>query len=212
MTERLAPHLFAWEKDYRHRGAVWRGTTNFAPPSLKGRVLELGCGNGKTASALSLQKNIELHAIDSSPTAVKLCNQLVERVGGKAVVREANGLKLDYENGFFDAIVCFHYLGHMPSHERSKAAAEAVRVLKKNGKLFFREFGEKDFRLGKGKEVEPGSFVRGNGILTHYFSQDEVKELFSSLELESIESDEWSVLLRGKKYGREEINAVFKKP
>ncbi|NYZ75226.1 class I SAM-dependent methyltransferase [Candidatus Micrarchaeota archaeon] len=211
MTERRAPHLFAWEKDYRRRGAVWRGTTNFAPPSLKGRVLELGCGNGKTASALSLQKQVELHAVDSSPTAVGLCKQLVERVGGKAVVREANGLQLDYATGFFDAVVCFHYLGHMPSNERNKAVAEATRVLKKNGKLFFREFGTKDFRLGKGKEVEPDTFVRGNGIWTHYFSQEEVRGLFPLLE-ESIEPEQWSILLRGKRYPREEINAVFRKP
>jgi len=208
---KLASYLLAWEKDYRERGAVWRGTTNFAPPALKGRVLELGCGNGKTASALSLQKQVELHAVDSSPTAVKLCRNLVERVGGKAQVKQADGLNLDYADEFFDAVVCFHYLGHLPAAERREAAREACRVLKKGGKLFFKEFGVKDFRFGKGKEVEPNTFARGNGILTHYFSQEEVRALFPWLEPESIESEQWSVLLKDEKYSREQIKAVFKK-
>ncbi|MEW5955433.1 MAG: class I SAM-dependent methyltransferase [Candidatus Micrarchaeota archaeon] len=211
MTNRLLPPLLAWERDYRRRGTVWRGTTNFAPLSLKGRVLELGCGNGKTASALSLRESIELHAVDSSPTAVKLCRELVDRIDGKAVVREANGLKLGYANGFFDAVVCFHYLGHLPVAERLKAVEEACRVLKRGGKLFFKEFGTKDFRFGKGKQVEENTFVRGNGILTHYFSQQEIRGMFPALEPESIEPEEWKVLLRGKEYRREEINAVFRK-
>ncbi|HII38410.1 TPA: class I SAM-dependent methyltransferase, partial [Candidatus Micrarchaeota archaeon] len=208
MGELLAPHLRAWERDYRSRGKVWRGTTGFAPPELKGRVLELGCGNGKTASALSLSKGVELHAIDCSPTAVRLCAELVKRVGGNACVREANGLELPFEDGFFDAVVCFHYAGHLPANERVKAVGEAKRVLKRGGKLFFKEFGASDFRFGKGTQVENATFKRGNGVLTHYFSEEEVHGLFADFHEDSLGHEKWRVFLRGTAFQREEINAV----
>jgi hypothetical protein len=40
--------------------------------------------------------------------------------------------------------------------------------------MFIRVFSIKDFRYGKGKEIEENSFVRGNGIITHYFKDDEL--------------------------------------
>lgn len=207
----LAKHVKAWEKDYKRKGAVWRGTTNLVLDLPKGsRVLELGCGNGKTASALSLQP-MELHAIDVSPTAVKLCAELVRRVGGTADVRVMDGLSLDYPDGFFDAVIAFHYFAHFYADEREQAAKEAQRALRKGGRLYFREFGTRDFRNGKGKKVEDGTFQRGRGIITHYFTVGEAKELLKPLKAETAETEDWTVCLRGENHARQLVKITARK-
>jgi ubiquinone/menaquinone biosynthesis C-methylase UbiE len=122
-----------------------------------------------------------------------------------------DGTSLEYQSGFFDAVFCYHYLAHMPKAEREQAALEAERVLKRGGKLYFKEFGTKDFRVGKGTEVEPNTFKRHGGILTHYFTEEETRKLFAFLQLYSFESEQWRVTLRGKEYPREMLHAIFAK-
>jgi len=211
----LPPHLLAWEHDYRRRGALWRARGDPVPQMQKGwKVLELGCGNGKTTATLSLQPGVELHAIDSSPTAVEMCREYVKQVGGKADLKAMDGLALGWPANHFDAVIAFHYFAHMPAADSEKARAEAARVLKRGGRLFFKEFGTGDFRYGKGTEVEPGTFRRRGGILTHYYMEEEARSLFSSLrlKLEHFEFERWKVLLRGKEYARERIHATYLKP
>ena len=46
-----------------------------------------------------------------------------------------------------------------------------LRVLRPGGEVRFKAFSRADMRFGKGEEVEPGTFIRGAGVLTHYFSR-----------------------------------------
>ena len=46
-------------------------------------------------------------------------------------------------------------------------------------------FGKSDLRFGEGNEVEDSSFLRGNGIMTHYFQEGEIPSLFGNLRLVS---------------------------
>ena len=58
------PDSGPWEEDYTRRGMLWGGLTHNLPdlPS-RSRVLELGCGNGKTLFAM-LQRGWDVTAID----------------------------------------------------------------------------------------------------------------------------------------------------
>ncbi|MGB9577163.1 MAG: class I SAM-dependent methyltransferase [Candidatus Micrarchaeia archaeon] len=204
-------HVTAWERDYFKRGAAWRGTTNFdlnLPPQSK--VLEIGCGNGKNVSALA-RKGFELHAIDSSKSALKLCSDLLKRVEGKATLKLMDARRLEYADEFFDAVFCFHVLGHLLEGERRQAASEAVRVLRKGGTLFFRDFAEGDLRQGKGVKVEERTWRKGNGIITHYFSLQEARNLFPELKQEELRVEEWRVYYHARPWLRREIHARFVK-
>jgi len=48
--------------------------------------------------------------------------------------------------------------------------------------LYLEVFGRGDLRYGEGVQTEPSSFIRGNGILTHYFAEDELLQLFGDLD------------------------------
>ncbi|VVB64391.1 Ubiquinone biosynthesis O-methyltransferase [uncultured archaeon] len=198
----------AWEKDYKSRGRLWGGGLPFLPDlPLDSRVLELGCGNGKTLSA-ALRYPWSLTALDTSDEAVRLGRIAAQE---KADLLVADACLLPFRELAFDAVFAFHVVGHVLHADRETMAAEATRVLKFGGKLFLRDFGMEDMRIGIGEEVEPGTFRRGQGVTTHYFTEDEAENLFSLMEPVTILTHKWKMRVRGKDLLRSEVEAVFQK-
>ena len=166
----------SWEQDYSRRGRVWGGAVHHLPllgPGL--RVLELGCGNGKTFSAL-IEKKCEVVGIDFSSSAAILCRSFSPKnTFGEIALADVRSLP--FRDASFDCVIAFHVIGHLPGAGRIRCALESARVLKSGGALYFSGFSAEDFRAGTGSETEPGTFVRKNGIAMHYFTEDEVPTL-----------------------------------
>ena len=199
-------HLKAWDKDYASRGRLWGGGVKDLPLLPEGSaVLELGCGDGKTLSAMP--GDWKIIALDVSLEAL----QLARRVRGDVNLILADASRLPLQGESFDALFTFHVTGHLLSSGRCALACEAARLLVTGGRLFFRDFSTQDMRAGQGEEVEPGTFQRGEGILTHYFSESEVKELFCDLQPISIGTHCWKLRIKGKDLMRAEVEAVFLK-
>ena len=204
----MDPYQKAWEKDYRTRGRLWGGGLPFLPDlPLDSRVLELGCGNGKTLSA-ALRYPWSIAALDISEEAVRLGRIAAQE---KADLLVADACLLPFRDLAFDAVFAFHVVGHVLHADREKMAAEATRVLKHGGKFFFRDFGVEDMRAGMGEEVEPGTFRRGQGVTTHYFTEYEAEDLFSQMKAVNLFTHKWKVRVRGKDLLRAEVEAVFQK-
>ena len=55
------------------------------------------------------------------------------------------------------------------------------------------DFSTRDFRYGRGEETETGTFTRKNGIVTHYFTNEEVLTLFSGLAVQSLVQHQWEM-------------------
>ena len=200
-----------WEADYRAKGVLYAGAPRAVPDFPDGTViLELGCGNGKTLSALC-RKNRQVVAIDYSPRAVHLARRTEYPDPGPAMA-VADARNTPFRSGSFDVITACHVLGHSPDSGRSAMVRELLRLLRPGGWIWFSDFSTRDFRFGTGQQMEPGTFVRGNGIATHYFSEAEVRGLFSALVPEFLHFDEWTLRVRGTRYPRSEISALFRKP
>ena len=199
-------HLKAWDKDYASRGRLWGGAVMGLPPlPADSTILELGCGDGKTLSALP--RSGKIVALDVSPEALHLARKV--RRDADLILADAICLPLRDES--FDAVFAFHVTGHLLAKGRSALAREAARVLAPGGRLFFRDFCEQDMRAGQGEEVEVGSFLRGGGILTHYFRESEVGELFCDLLPVSIGTHCWKLRVKGETHVRAEVEAIFLK-
>jgi len=189
-----------WDTDYTLRGNRWGGAAAELPPLPAGsRVLECGCGNGKTLAAMKA-RGWKAIGIDISSAAVSLVHMRnCTAVCGDLVA-------LPFPDSSFDAVFCWHVLGHLPASLRPVAAAEMRRVLRPAGSIFFKGFSRNDMRCGKGREVAPYSYLRGDGIVTHYFSDVELREVFGAGELTRVS---WTMRVRGTEYLREELCGVF---
>lgn len=202
-------HLKAWEKDYCTRRRLWGGSAKGMPVlrlPAGSRVLELGCGSGKTLSALDPSWRVV--ALDISAEALDLCRPL-SAAGQRADLMRANVCDLPIRSRSFSAVFAFHLLGHLLEDERQKAAQEIARVLAPGGMLFLREFGRDDFRAGKGAEVEPWTFRRAQGTVTHYFTETEASGLFPGLDQVSLYTHRWKMRVRGEELCRSEVQAAF---
>lgn len=199
-----------WDTDYRKKGRLYGGSPRELPVFPDGaRVLELGCGDGKTLSAM-VHSGWDVTAVDFSPHALSLARSAAQQ-GAGAGLAVADARALPFRDEVFDAVVAVHVLGHSMEADRIRIAEESVRVLLPGGTLFFADFSSRDFRCGTGRETEPGSFVRGNRVLTHYFSGPEVAALFSGCVAESLVQVDWVLRVRGKDYQRSEVVALFSK-
>ena len=151
---------------------------------LEGRVLELGCGNGKTAAVL-VRTADEVVALDFSPKGLEACRNAV--VSPKLELVRGDLRFLPFAQASMDHIVASHVLGHLLEGERVEAMREIVRVLSPGGTLVLRAFSVRDMRCGQGRAIENNTFQRGTGIRNHFFDRDEIRALTFGLEEISLE-------------------------
>lgn len=184
----------AFQSDYERRGRRWAGAVSVPELPSGALILETGCGNGKTLAALGT------HAVglDISPEAVRLASPLAAVCGDIRC--------MPFPDDTFDIIFCRHVLGHLMEPDRKKAAAELFRTLKPTGKIYFSAFSRADFRCGRGTETEPFSYLRGDGLMTHYFSEEETSHLFFGA---AVREETWPLKIRGETFPRAEIRAVI---
>jgi ubiquinone/menaquinone biosynthesis C-methylase UbiE len=201
----------AWDAEYQHRGRLWGGSVPSSPPQKQSsRILELGCGDGKTVSSLA-QSGRCVTAIDSSPCAASLCRKTCPDPKQVAVLI-ADCRKIPFRNESFDRVSASHITGHLSHEERCQLAGEVLRLLTPGGTLSFRDFSTEDFRYGRGRKTEMGTFIRKNGIITHYFTDNEVTALFTGFTVESLVHHRWEMRIRERILPRAEIVAEFTKP
>ncbi len=202
----------AWDKLYEKHGLQFGGSGDAGPLERFLRkdmlVLDAGCGEGKTLDILS--RNAEVVGCDFSRRCLIAFRS---RSDGDRKVNlvECNLTSLPFAREKFDAVACVHSLSHLLLDDRRRAADQCSEALVPGGHLFIEGFGRGDLRFGSGSLVEQGTFVRGNGIMTHYFEEGEMARLFDKLTLISE-----AVVARRVAYGpragrREVIRALFRR-
>jgi ubiquinone/menaquinone biosynthesis C-methylase UbiE len=199
----------AWERGYQRSGRKYGGAPPDLPALLPGaRVLEAGCGDGKSLLAMP-GRGWDIVATDFSREAIRISSghQILRTVG----FIQADARALPFRRESFDAVFLYHLLGHIPVKGRSLVASETERILVPGGAVFLRVFSVRDFRKGSGDLVEPNTYLRGDGVLTHYFLREEVESLFPGLILTAIRDVDWSMKVRGVQLIRSEILAHFRK-
>lgn len=200
----------AWEHDYVSRGQLWGGCHSILPEIPAGsRVLEIGCGNGKIVNSL-VNRSCDITAIDFSQKAVAMSHRIITRYHiGDSLVADARCLP--FRNNAFNIVIASHVFGHMLADDRKTISSETERVLQPGGYLVFSEFSVDDLRMGRGEEVEDATYLRGAGIITHYFTEPEIETLFCALKYKSIITRCWKMRVKGRDMIRAEIVAVFSK-
>jgi ubiquinone/menaquinone biosynthesis C-methylase UbiE len=98
-----------------------------------GRVLDLGCGNGRVALALAAL-GYEVEGLDISPSMVEEARAAAEAAGIDARFRVGDAVKLPYEESELDGVVfSCNGIGHLTGEGKVACLVELVRVLRPGG-------------------------------------------------------------------------------
>ena len=150
-----------------------------------GRILELGCGQGRD-SLFFAKSGFNIEALDYSSSAVKdIINKSKEyKLDNflKAKIFDVRK-KLPYENETFDG--CFSHMLYCMAFsvdEIEKLNNEVNRVLKKGGINIFtvRNTSDDDYNNGihRGEDL-----YENEGFIVHFFSEDKIKRLLRGFKL-----------------------------
>jgi len=210
----MGQYLYAWEKQYRARGRLWTGyySMDWIEKRLhqNSMVLDVGCGNGKTLVPLA-KKKYNAVGLDVSWTALKTLEEVLKSAGAYAKLVLGDMTLFPFHDGCFDAVVCNYVLTHLLDEDRVKGVNEIWRVLKNNGFLFIEVFSTDDFRYGKGKKIGGNSFLRKDGIIYHYFTYDEIKNLLKDFQILELKRIVKGRIIQGVRYNHDIISVTAQK-
>jgi SAM-dependent methyltransferase len=122
---RRCPFLVDWPDENL---AEWFGEGLLAP----GRVLELGCGNGRNASYLA-RLGCRVDAVDFSAQAIERARERAVRTGADVAFQCCSIFDAEFTAQAYDLVYdsgCFH---HVPPHRREGYAELVYRALKPGG-------------------------------------------------------------------------------
>lgn len=152
------------------------------------RVLDLGCGAGRHVKFLA-ENGFEAYGADYSQNGIECSKDLLQRYDLKADLRVSSVDDLDFEDEFFDGVICFGVLYYNDIKTIEKASLEIYRVLKKQGKAFvvLRSLDDYRYKLSSKKnkyealieEKNPKrSAFSEDGMKNYFVDEKEIKRIF----------------------------------
>jgi SAM-dependent methyltransferase len=156
-------------------------------------ILDLGNGTGRHTVYLA-KNGFTVFGLDSSPEAIQATQKWLYEERLTAELKLGNMTeKLPYEEAFFDAAVSIKVINHGDSATVRKIAQEITRVLKQGGLLFVAVATLK-IMAKTWEQIEPNTFIpldgREKGLVHHFFTEEELREIFSGFNVADIHLDE----------------------
>jgi SAM-dependent methyltransferase len=150
------------------------------------RILDYGCGYGRTLSELSQAGYQNLVGVDFSEAMLGRARVAVLR---PELVRN-DGQVFPFQNASFDAVLLFAVLTCIPDgHDQRLLLAEAARVLRPGGLLYLSDLLINDDRRNRERYERDaarfkcyGVFELPEGIVVRHHRKEWIEEITSSLE------------------------------
>ncbi|MGB5933471.1 MAG: methyltransferase domain-containing protein [Anaerolineae bacterium] len=153
------------------------------------RVLDVGCGGGRHLLYLAKQ-GFAVYGTDRSAAGLAISRERLEKEGLKATLRRCDMTEVPFPDEFFDAVLSVYVLHHNRLENIEKAVGEIRRAPKRGGLVFANLSGKGDHKEGKGKKIEPGTYICDSGIEAgmphHFFTRQEVEDLLEGFEIMSL--------------------------
>jgi ubiquinone/menaquinone biosynthesis C-methylase UbiE len=132
-------------KTYDQRRTLWSliksRHLSLVNPKPEQRVLDVGCGTGKTLQLLHEKSRGEVRLHGLEPSSDMLREARVNLHGLGVELSEGFAQKLPYPTNHFDWVISTQVLHHLPLAEKKKMLAEMHRVLKPGGHLVLSDWG-----------------------------------------------------------------------
>ncbi|KAJ1984769.1 Methyltransferase-like protein 6 [Dimargaris verticillata] len=185
-----------WDKFYK------RNTTNFfkdrhwvdrefeelryCEGSDTKKILEVGCGVGNFIfPLLEINPGLFVYACDFSPRAVEMVksNAQYDTTRCHAFVCDltANKLSDTMPPATIDLVSMIFVLSAIPPEKMADAIGNIYQVMAPGGVVLFRDYGIYDaaqLRFKPGSKLDENHYVRQDGTMSYYFTQDQLEVLF----------------------------------
>jgi len=194
-----------WDRTYSAgRGCMWypdEGLVRFIARFLKmrvsvdkfevkrkvGRVIDVGCGNGRHV-VLFAEQGFDVWGTDPSSRAITYTRDWLIKRDLNATLNVCDGEQLPYAGEFFDVAVCFGVLDHVRFYKAKKIMREIHRVLSPKG-LFYVSLRSFEDVEAPGNHDNTCVLDSGyeEGLIQHFFDKSEVCELLRGFEVLDVE-------------------------
>ncbi len=154
----------------------------------KGRVLDMGCGNGRWQSTITEMK-LDYVGIDINKDLLSIASQ---KVMGSLMLSDA--AKTPFKNESFDTIIClFGVIAHLSKEERKNFCTEVSRLLKSDGTAI----------IATGNHISPFSLpwmlimrnhieMRGNKTRVYNMTKKEFLDMFGNFKCNECRNYDYS--------------------
>ncbi len=160
------------------------------------RILDIGSGTGRHLIYFS-KKGFEVYGMDTSQKGISIAKQwLVEENLKAEIILHKMEQKFPYEDNFFDAVIAIQVIHHNKMKDIVITVNEIERVLRKEGIIFITfprksdGSGREDWKLMK---IEKNTYIpqagQEKGLPHHFFTLEEIHDVFSSFNLLEIYND-----------------------
>jgi SAM-dependent methyltransferase len=182
-----------WDDIFKQRGKVFSnphpdmsGIVKLLKERQAKTVLDLGNGTGRHTVYLA-KNGFTVFGLDSSPEAVQATQKWLSEEGLTADLKLGNLTEgLPYQDAFFDGVVSVQVINHGDSVTVQRIAEEITRILKPGGLLFVTVATVRN-QAKNWDQIEPNTFMpldgREKGLVHHFFSEAELRELFGGFEI-----------------------------
>lgn len=126
---------------FGHYRGIMNHTMRLMQPASAGRTLLIAAVYGELVPKLAEAVD-ELHVTDVAPIQLRAAARKLEAAGRSANLARMNAEYLTYEDNSFDTALMFLLIHEMPPEARRRSLSQAVRVLRRGGRLVIAEYGE----------------------------------------------------------------------
>lgn len=128
--------------------------------TVPGRVLDLGCGDGRNALYLA-QRGLDVDAVDTAPRAIQRLRSVARQEHLPIMARVQDVRALPYRAAWYSLIVAYTILDHLDRSDGDALVPLITRALAPGGLLFAGVFTTDDpGHTGMGRQSETARFVQ----------------------------------------------------
>ena len=130
--------------NFIYKKTVYNSFFNFIGSDIKGNMLEIGCGIGKTTHFLAEKYNkLKITAIDYDKEQIATAKK--NKKSNNIEFKQGDATSLNFKKESFDCVIETNVFHHIKNYE--DAIKEIRRVLKKNGYFYLMDISQYFFGL-----------------------------------------------------------------
>lgn len=160
------------------------------------KVLDFGCGLGRHSIYFAKQ-GFHVSAFDLSEEATDHLKSWAEKENLSIEIKNADMLKLPYDDNSFDAIFAYHVISHTDSLGIKKIINEMTRVLRIGGEIYITLCSKESwsFKEAGYPKLDENTVIKTDegpekGIPHFYVNLDDILDLLANYNIESIRHKE----------------------